>query len=138
VIKRKKKKCSGCGNDKYLYARGMCIECDRAANPVKHGIQPSKPKKRKRINPVSDKLAEERKKYRPLRDKYMKNHPNCEFKGCTRSSQDLHHTQRRGKNLCNVATFMAVCRIHHDWIEENPIEAGDMGYLPKSLKSEEY
>ena len=71
------------------------------------------------------KLAE----YRPLRDKYMKEHPNCEVVGCNSLSQDLHHSARRGKNLCNVDTFIAVCRGCHIYIEDNPIESKKLGYL---------
>lgn len=71
------------------------------------------------------KLAE----YKPLRDKYMATHEICEVIGCNKPSQDLHHMARRGKNLCNVETFLAVCRSCHIHIEENPTESKELGYL---------
>lgn len=78
---------------------------------------------RYKIKPISDKLAKKHREYRPLRDKYMK------FKGCNKPSNDLHHKARRGKNLCNVETFMAVCRTCHNWIEDNPTKSRELGYL---------
>lgn len=38
MIERKKKTCKcGCGEEGYIYARGMLLDCDRRENPHKHG-----------------------------------------------------------------------------------------------------
>ena len=44
MIERKKKVCKcGCGEEGYIYARGMLLDCDRRENPHKHGLS-AKPK----------------------------------------------------------------------------------------------
>jgi len=87
--------------------------------------------KSKKINTFSNKMLIEQSKYRVLRDEYMNSHTKCEFHNCHNPSNDLHHKAKRGKNLCNVSTFMAVCRKHHIWIHDNEIESKRMGYLIK-------
>lgn len=87
-----------------------------------------KPKKRKKIKVISDSMRAKYAKYRPLRDKYMVEHPDCEI--CGNRSQDLHHKAGRvGDLMSNIDYFMAVCRKHHNWIHENPKEAREKGYL---------
>jgi len=136
TIARKKKQCKGCPKVTYIYARDNCLECDRKENPTKHGIQPKgeTQKKRKRINPVSDKKATELKKYRLLRDLYMENHSICEFKECSKPSNDLHHKKPRKTHLCDVTVFMSVCRNHHDWIHNNHAKAVELGYLYQAIR----
>lgn len=82
---------------------------------------------RKRISPISDKLKDELKSYRIVRDRYMYEHPNCEI--CMNPSQDLHHKKGRGKHLSDIKYFMAVCRICHIFIHENPKKSRESLYL---------
>jgi hypothetical protein len=44
-------------------------------------------------------------------------------------STEIHHKEKRGKNLCNIETFLAVSRPAHNWIHNNPSEARKCGYL---------
>ena len=89
-----------------------------------------KPKKKVfTIKPISDKMAAKYKEYRSVRDIHMAENPICEFKGCTKVSQDLHHKAGRGKFMCDKNTFMAICRKHHTWIHEHPKESRELGYL---------
>lgn len=81
------------------------------------------------IPKMSEGMKKKYQEYRPARDKYMKEHPICEFKNCTKVSQDLHHKAGRGANLSRPETFMAVCRAHHNYIHANPKEARELGYL---------
>lgn len=82
-----------------------------------------------KLNPMSLKRALEWPKYLALRAAYLINHPICQFDGCCSASFDIHHTALRGKNLCNVSTFLAVCRPHHNHIHNHPREARANGYL---------
>ena len=73
---------------------------------------------------------EDYKIYRPRRDKYMKEHPNCEVDGCNKPSQDLHHKNgRTNERLYDTNYFMAICRSCHTRIDEDPIWARENGYL---------
>ena len=133
-MKIKYNECKECKEEKAIYSKKCCQNCywklRRKANEAKKGTGGTvKNNKRYKIKPISNKMAEKLKEYRPLRDKYMKENPTCEVLGCYKESQDLHHKARRGANLCNVETFMAVCRTCHISIEENPIESKKLGYL---------
>lgn len=68
-----------------------------------------KPKK------VSDKMKEALKEYKPLRKKYLAEHPECEMRliGCEGMATDIHHTASRGINLNNVSTWKSACRECH-------------------------
>lgn len=104
----------------FLYARGMCLPCDRVETPEKHGLAEQKP--RAKIKPISDKQAAMLREYRKLRDEYMKHHPNCAK--CGVEATDLHHMRgRSGDNLTDVDNFLALCRPCHTWVELHPEEA---------------
>ena len=134
-MKIKKKICNECKKETYIFSKGRCKPC--ANNEyARRGIENQRAKERKprkaknyRIPRVSKSMLKKLAEYRPLRDAYMSAHEICEVKGCNRKSQDLHHVARRGKNLCNVDTFLAVCRECHIYIEDNPIESKKLGYL---------
>ena len=77
---------------------------------------------------MSDKQAERLKEYRIVRDEYLKQNPNCEFPECPNRSQDLHHGAGRvGDLLTNTKYFVALCRLHHQWVEEHSKEAKELG-----------
>jgi len=137
-IKQKRGFCSDCNDEKEKnIIGGKCSthyweETNRKAQlrrDSKATGQHGEKKKTKKINYFSKKMLANLAVYRPLRDKYMKENPICQFKDCNALANDLHHKARRGKNLCNVDTFMGVCRKHHNWIEENPKESKELGYL---------
>lgn len=66
--------------------------------------------------------------YRTKRDKYMNDHPVCEFPYCDKKSTDLHHMAGRiGNNLTDETKFKALCRPCRRWVEENPIGAKELG-----------
>jgi hypothetical protein len=78
---------------------------------------------------ISDKHKAELVSYRKLRDDYLRFHPTCEFVGCFRKATDIHHKEKRGKNLNNVETWCALCRPHHVYIENNKSWARANGWL---------
>ena len=87
-------------------------------------------KKPKAIRPIAIAREEDYKIYRPRRDKYMREHPNCEVKECNKPSQDLHHVNgRTNDRLYDVKYFMAICRKHHTKIDEDTVWAREEGYL---------
>ena len=83
-------------------------------------------KSKKRINRISDKHRKELKQYSQVRRDYMMTHMFCEV--CSLPATDIHHKERRGKNLCNPDTFMSVCRTCHMKIESNGKWARENGY----------
>ena len=137
-IKIKKKICNECEKEAYIFSKGRCKPCaskeyartteanKRAKIESSEEVGNYKPKP---IAKFSKKKLKELAIYRPLRDKYMKEYPFCEYKGCMRKGEDLHHKKPRNLNLCNVDIFMSVCRLHHNWIHENHAKSVELGYL---------
>lgn len=80
-----------------------------------------------KLKAFSDRKREENEKYKVARNLYFRIQPDCEVCGCP--ATDIHHKAKRGKNLYNMATFMAVCRPCHNKIHDNPAWAREKGYL---------
>lgn len=110
----------GCNNPRF--SKGFC----QWHKYLSKDYSVKKPAK-KRINAISEKMKEQLKEYRIVRDIFMKENPCCEI--CSKPSQDLHHKSGRGKNLCKVDTFMAVCRGCHNFIHNNPKKSRELLYL---------
>lgn len=93
----------------------------------------SQKKTRKRVRPMSKALTSQRAKYRVSVAAWKAKAENrfCKFPGCTRKTEDCHHTRgRRGELLLDERFWFPVCRRHHDWIRDNPTEARKIGLLP--------
>lgn len=91
-------------------------------------------KQRSRIAPVSAKRLDALKTYRRARDAYFKEHPVCEFPGCTSRNITLHHKRGRvGAFLTDKRWFCSLCQKHHTWVEEHPKEAQKMQLSLKRL-----
>lgn len=136
--------CSVCGaKDTYLGRNNppQCISCykylkakqykERADKRRQNQQKEEKPKK-KPISPVSRKRLGELAEYRKRRDKYLKENPICEVRGCNNATTNLHHKAGRvGKLLTDVRYFMACCsschprKIH----ETHPKWAEEQGYI---------
>jgi len=124
-MQRRKKPCKECKQHRYLYARGMCLSCDKSKNPEKHGFISER--KQKWIAPISKPQAKKLAKYRPKRDKFLKDNPICMIEGC-RGKSTLHHAKgREGANLTDESTFRNLCIDHHRWVEEHPEKAKKLG-----------
>jgi hypothetical protein len=82
------------------------------------------------IPSISKNLKEDLKEYKIVREQFLKDNPFCEagLKCCQVKSSEVHHKRGRGKNLCNVETFLAVCSSCHRIIEENPLFAKANGF----------
>lgn len=135
TIKQKTGICPECGNGKVVpVVAGRCASHywqHRAS--VKSGKENGTNAKRQRIAPVSANRLEALKKYRRLRDKFLKEHPVCMFPGCNSREVQLHHKRTREYYLCDVSVFMSVCLNHHQWIHNNDSKAREMGFLLQSI-----
>jgi hypothetical protein len=127
----KKKVCSACNTEQYIWKRHLgqpfcksCWSCHESKDKPKTKV-PSKLKQK------SDKQKAIDKAYTLMRKEYLTKHPMCEIKlpGCNGQACDIHHTAYRGINTLAQATWLAACRECHDWCHSNPKEARELGYL---------
>ena len=130
----KLKTCSICNKETYLWKSTpkTCKDCYgklKSKDNTNQSNLPAKPKSvLKRIKSVSDKKLIELAEYRVVRDKYLSEHPICEFHTCDCRVVELHHMAGRiGKLLTNPKYFKSLCREHHNYTELHPIEAKEMG-----------
>jgi hypothetical protein len=129
-ITPKLKKCAGCNELKHIWkSHGK----DKYCQPCWYSIE-----KPKSISPVSEKRRGEMDEYSRLRDAFLTAKPRCEAKlvGCTGVSTDVHHSKGRvGDNYLKIGTWVSLCRSCHKFVEENPLEAKELG-LSKSRLNE--
>lgn len=133
-MERKLKRCSGCGKDSYLWKSNppLCKPCamrSKARNDdsdEKVSVPQKKKKVSKRIAPVSEKQKERLVEYRIVRDKFLRDNPNCEI--CGDTPVELHHKKPRAYFLTDVSIFMSVCRSCHERIERDDSWARENGY----------
>lgn len=96
------------------------------------------------IRKESKKLAQEKRKYTPLKKDYLESHTVCEVHDCDKPSTNLHHKKGRDRRmfadewarenkislLIDVRFFMACCETcHPQRIHENSEWAYLHGYL---------
>ena len=116
----------------------ICKKCGaKAHSELCFHCKPPKPLKRTRLKKKVYKIARRSKKrvkqetqyYTIDRPQFLSDHPNCEFEGCGREASEIHHMKGKIEELLNNRKyFLAVCRDHHTWIENNPEEAKERGY----------
>jgi hypothetical protein len=144
MIQSKPKLCSSCNELKILWRANpkLCKQCNQISvskqQKSKTNTNDSSTTKSRsyRIKSVSDKKLQELKEYRIVRDRYLKENPVCEFVGCESRDVELHHKKSREYYLCDVSIFMAVCRVHHNWIHNNDEKSRELGYILSSLSKE--
>jgi hypothetical protein len=124
---------------------GKCLDCSKEGGLIakrcevcywrhRASLKEKKPVKRLKIAPVSNKMKEALKRYRRLRDAYFKDHPECEFPGCSSKDITLHHKRGRiGAFLTDKRWFCSLCIKHHRYVEENPEEAIKLNLTVKRL-----
>ena len=136
MIKPKLKPCKTCGDPSYLWAHGNCKWCDGmlrakkvAQKPYKHVTlaQTDKPIS-KPFKAISDKQAKRLAKYRVARDEKFKENPTCEFPECNSIEITCHHGAGKiGSLLWNKKYLKSLCWPHHNFCEENPEKAKQLG-----------
>ncbi|MCE7039278.1 hypothetical protein [Dyadobacter sp. CY312] len=126
------KTCDELGCNYAVWGRGKCKGHQRLLppKPKKEKVEyprmkpkVAKEKKPKPISKTSKKYAKELSIYHRDRIPFLEANPICQFPGCGCPSTDLHHAGGRGKNLNVKKLWRALCRPHHDWAENNPVEA---------------
>jgi len=128
----KKKYCSGCDSEQYIWKRHLgepyckaCWSCHKSKDPSQ---------KPTLIPKVSSKKKKQDQEYLKLRERFLMEHTLCEVKvaGCMMHASDVHHTRSgsdRAVYYLIQSTFIATCRSCHSWIHSNPKEAKLLGFL---------
>lgn len=128
MIQSKLKLCAKCGVLKHIWkSAGKVKYCKECWYTVE---------KPKSIAPMSKKMKETVDEYSKLRTAFLVIHPRCEAKissDCTSKATDVHHKAGRGENHLKIATWLAVCRNCHRWIEEHPTDAKELGFSDSRL-----
>ena len=123
MIKRKKKLCIQCREQRYIFSKRMCLFCYQKNTPKKPLI-----KEKKKIRVFSKKRLAGLKEYRIAREQYLKENPLCMFPGCNSTEVTLHHSCGRiGAFLTDKRYFKSLCWPHHQHIEQNPVLARKLG-----------
>jgi len=126
-----KKICKGCNQEKYIWKN------HQGNRYCKYCWQKTKNKtKSKSIASFSAKRVKESKEYSKLRKIYLNKHPMCEaaINDCSLKATEIHHIKGRGSNYLLCDEWMSVCRNCHEWIENNPIEATELGFRKSKIK----
>lgn len=101
----------------------MCQYCYWKSKPNKHLQKATKP-----IKKFSKKSLDNLKRYKILRDKFLKENPICMYPNCKSNEVTLHHSRGRlGSFLTDKRYFKALCWPHHQHIEQNPALAKKLG-----------
>lgn len=86
-------------------------------------------RKRKAINPTSQKRRKQNAKYAQLRKLFLEAHPTCQV-CCSEPSDQIHHrNHREGNRLNDTAWWLALGPACHLRIHENPSWARENGYI---------
>jgi hypothetical protein len=85
--------------------------------------------KKESLRPRSKKRAKQEREYAKIRAIFLDDYPTCQVLYCETWATEVHHKKgRTGGLLTDVRYFMAVCRDHHQRIEEHPEWAKEHGY----------
>ena len=130
---KKRKLCNNCHTEQFIWKNDKgsryCKSCWYKSK------QTNKPLARKPINPKSKKMQVLDLAYSKLRYKFMEENPMCEaaLHCCNGGATDVHHKKGRGQYYLIVNTWLSVCRPCHNYIEEHPEEAIELGYSEKRI-----
>lgn len=129
----KKKECSGCQQEKYIF-KNVTVDgiryklCKDCALKKDFKLKPSKVQ----IKKVSEKKKKLDAIYLKLRKIQLEKNPHCQINvaTCTGIATEIHHSAyRHGDNYLNTDTWVAVCRECHQYIHLHPELAREQGWL---------
>ena len=92
--------------------------------------------KQKGMRKVSKKRAKQERQYRPIRKKFLQDHPFCELKlpGCAGAATQIHHAEGRENNrLLNIDDFKSCCDNCHGIVTEKSRQAIAAGHSKSRL-----
>lgn len=86
---------------------------------------------RRPIKPISEAKKKTNAEYAKLKRVWWGEGRKCEFPGCRKLAEKYpHHAWGRAGSLQNdVRGWKAVCRFHHNWIDQNRNKARELGLL---------
>lgn len=135
------KTCLHC--DRPVFSNKCCKFHQRLRDDAKYISQKNKVKKvtpikssGKPIKKFSTKYQKEVNKYNNRVKEWKLENPDCKVPGCNQPTTDNHHKMGRGKYLNDERYWFPTCREHHNWIENNPIQAKEMGFSLNRLSNE--
>jgi len=94
--------------------------------------------KRSRLPRQSAKAVERAMHRRAFVADFLRQHPVCQWPECRRDSFDVHEpkTRARGGSILDPDNAVALCRQHHDWVHDHPLEAEQRGLLRHSWEDQ--
>jgi hypothetical protein len=130
----KTKICSGCGKEKVIWkSKGKDKYCQSCWFKMKPTKLPTKLKK------VAKRRQKQNSEYTQVRQLFLSKNEFCKARLpiCTMWATEVHHMKGRIESLLTDANyFLPVCRKCHDWIENHPDEAYDLGLSLYRLENE--
>lgn len=121
--------CSNCGRVKVIWKSAgkdkYCQACWFRIKPTK--LTTKLPTK---IKNVSKRKQKQQSVYTQVRQEFLSKNEFCKARLpiCTMWATEVHHMKGRIEELLTDAQyFLPVCRKCHDWIENHPDEAYDLG-----------
>lgn len=85
--------------------------------------------KRTPIKKISDKRKKQLSEYKKKRDAYLLRFKQCQVSDCKKPSSEVHHIKGRENDLLLEELYwMAVCRMCHQRIDNDPNWARENGY----------
>ena len=131
-MKHKTAICIVCGQERLIYAKKLCGQCyerQRKKTPLRRSNKP--------IRKQSKRSADQMRRYKRVRDKYLEENPICQYPGCKSREVTLHHARGRlGSFLTDKRWFRSLCWPHHQEIETNPALAKSLGLSFSRLSKE--
>lgn len=118
---------------------------DRPADEEKAVEEPAAPKspekgskmaQKKGIRKMSKKRAKQERQYRPVRKKFLQDHPTCQLNlpGCQGTATQIHHAAgRENGRLLNIDDFKAACDNCHKIVTEKSRDAIAAGHSKSRL-----
>lgn len=122
-----------------LLYQGVPIKLSRKLYASQPAIKHFSPVWRKPIRRETPAHAKARAAYNKQREAFLRNHLFCECcprRDLTRpafASEDVHHKRGRGKFLLDETTWVAVCRLCHRHIHDNPAWAYQNNFTEKRI-----
>ena len=126
---KKTKSCSGCGKDKIIW---KSVGKDKYCQSCWYQMKPTKvpTKTTTKLKKVSKKRGKQNSAYTQVREEFLYKNEFCKARLpiCTMWATEVHHMKGRMEELLiDSRYFLPVCRKCHDWIENHPDEAYDLG-----------
>jgi len=132
--------CSSCGSNK-VEANSLCASCNHMLRKSERQALKDASKVKKPVKKVSPKHRKELADYTVQRSHFLSAHIECMARvspQCDGHACEIHHSAKRGANLLNIETFVAVCRPCHLFIETvmSAEERREKGLLKTSFNND--